>query len=120
VSLGVNNNDLRALLCDALAALRVLASYLDSDYSWPNAGLRADARDVLDRMVKRIEAALGAEPGEEVTLREENPDLGETLLGQMKADVRKAKYDELWSQAILDGCSRAEAHRRAYAGSRDK
>lgn len=48
------------------------------------------------------------------------PDIGETLLSQMKADVRKAKYNELWSEAILDGCSRDEAHRRAYEGSRDE
>ncbi len=56
----MNNNDLRALLYDALGELRVLASYLDSDYSWPNAGLRMTAK-AHDRMVKRIEAALEAD-----------------------------------------------------------
>ena len=55
----MNDNDLRALLYDALGELRVLASYLEDDYPWPNAGLRMTAK-AHDRMVKRIEAALEA------------------------------------------------------------
>lgn len=64
----MNNNDLRALLYDALGELRVLASYLDSDYPWPTAGLRMTAM-AHDRMAKRIEAALAAKPGEEIKER---------------------------------------------------
>jgi hypothetical protein len=89
----VNNNDLRALLYDALGELRVLASYLDSDYSWPNAGLRMTAK-AHDRMVKRIEEALGAEPSEEIALRQENLAL--------RAALRVRTNDEDWKMRFLD------------------
>ena len=97
----MNNNDLRALLYDALGELRVLASYLEDDYPWPNAGLRMTAK-AHDRMVKRIEAALAAEPGEEVALREENLAL--------RAALRVRSNDEEWRAKFLDAETRcAEA-----------
>jgi hypothetical protein len=47
------------------------------------------------------------------------PDLGTTLLKQMKEEKRKAKYQGLWAQAILDGFSRGEAHQIALEGSKE-
>lgn len=89
----MNNNDLRALLYDALGELRVLASYLDYDYPWPTAGLRMTAM-AHDRMVKRIEAALGAEPSEEVDLHRENLAL--------RAALRVHTNNEEWKARFLD------------------
>ena len=93
----MNDNDLRALLYDALGELRVLASYLEDDYPWPNAGLRMTAK-AHDRMVKRIEAALGAEPAEEVPLRQENLAL--------RAALRVRSNDEEWRAKFLEAETR--------------
>jgi len=52
------NKKLRALLDDARAEFRVLASYLDaSEYNFPNAGLYMTAK-AHKRMVERIDKAL--------------------------------------------------------------
>jgi hypothetical protein len=89
----MNSNDLRALLYDALGELRVLASYLEDDYPWPSAGLRMTAK-AHDRMVKRIEAALGAEPSEEVDIRRENLAL--------RAALRVRTNNEEWRTRALE------------------
>jgi hypothetical protein len=71
---------------------------------------------------RRIEAVAAVERAVDLLINPSKslPDLGKTLFDQMKVEARKAQYNELWSEAILDGCSRDEAHRRAYEGSRDE
>jgi hypothetical protein len=52
------NKNLRALLNDARAEFRVLASYLDApEYNFPNAGLYMTAK-AHKKMVERIDKAL--------------------------------------------------------------
>lgn len=89
----MTTNDLMALLNEARNELAILASYVGHEETrWPNVGLKVTAA-THKKLVERIDAALAAEPSEDIPLRRENLAL--------RAALRVRWSDEAWRKKYL-------------------